>query len=120
MTYRNARDVGCCAGGNDGPFRCSTQGSWADSGCPSEASLKSEAGKQETNIAFKNQGTAAIDIYWIDYDVHLQHYSKLMPGGSQNFQTYATHPLDSDGRDRDLPRCLDFRRRHQRTVTIEP
>jgi hypothetical protein len=117
MTYRNATLVAVLAATT--ALFCSTQGSWADSGCPSEASLKSEAGKQETNIAFKNQGTAAIDIYWIDYDGHRQHYSKLMPGGSQNFQTYATHPwiaTDATGT------CLGvwISDAGTNTVTIEP
>ena len=71
---------------------CGAHQSWAESACPSEATLRSVASTQHTHITFQNARPRVVNIFWIDYDGRRYFYHSLESGESQSFDTYATHP----------------------------
>jgi hypothetical protein len=92
VRYQTASQIVMLLGTLAASINCSVPQSWAEELCPSEATLRSVASTQHTNISFLNRRPGIVNVFWIDYDGRRHFYHSLASGESQSFDTYATHP----------------------------
>lgn len=89
MFIRNVKPIctalllacGLVAGANAQPSRCEAE--------PAARSLHAQ---HATEVVFKNKGTGAVRIWWLDYKGKRVWYQTLAPGESYTQSTYLTHP----------------------------
>ena len=60
--------------------------------CPQENGAHSIDGTRATVIVFRNSGSRAVQIYWIDYGGERKFFRSLGPGERHVQPTYMTHP----------------------------
>ena len=62
--------------------------------CIALGGLRSEAWDEPVSIRVTNEGAAALEVFWIDYDGARQPVGTLMPGEGFAQETYVTHPWE--------------------------
>ncbi len=60
--------------------------------CSEESSSRSTEGTVSTSVAFYNQTSEALSIYWLNYDGQRVFYAALPAGENYEQQTYVSHP----------------------------
>ncbi len=69
--------------------------------CDAEPVARSLHAQHATEVVFKNNGTQAVRIWWLNYNAKRVWYQTLAPGESYTQSTYLTHPwiaTDKQGR----------------------
>jgi hypothetical protein len=60
--------------------------------CGRAGSIRSETEEDKSEIEIVNETSAAVQVYWINYDGAKELYATLKAGESSVFETYQTHP----------------------------